>query len=35
MKERLPKNSGTPNMQDIMLKAQKAQEEMEKASSEL
>ncbi len=34
MKVRLPKSSA-PNMQDIMFKAQKAQEEMEKASSEL
>lgn len=37
MKVRLPKNSsyGMNNMQDLVKKAQKAQEEMEKSSAEL
>ncbi len=35
MKVRLPKSNGMPNMQEIMMKAKQAQDEMEKSSAEL
>ena len=35
MKVRLPKNGSNPNIQNLMMQAQKAQEEIEQASSKL